>query len=44
MKLAMAVLDRNHDRIETRRTTVSHDVAWLQSDRRFPDEPRFPGQ
>src|SRR4051795_11947715 len=22
---------------------VSHDVAWLSTDRRFPGEPRFPG-
>jgi predicted transposase YbfD/YdcC len=36
-------IDKDHGRIETRRTTVSHDVAWLQSDRRYPDEPRFPG-
>lgn len=36
-------IDKDHGRIETRRTTVSHEVAWLQSDRRYPDEPRFPG-
>ncbi|SDF12516.1 ISAs1 family transposase, partial [Rhodospira trueperi] len=36
-------IDKDHGRIETRRTTVSHDVAWLPSDRRYPDEPRFPG-
>jgi len=35
--------DKDHGRIETRSTTVSHDVARLQSDRRYPDEPRFPG-
>lgn len=32
-----------HGRIEVRRHCVSHDVAWLITDRRFPDEPRFPG-
>ena len=26
-----------------RRHAVSHDVAFLQTDRRFPGEPRFPG-
>jgi hypothetical protein len=33
----------NHfpDGTEVRRR-VSHDVAWLGSDRRFPGEPRFP--
>jgi len=36
-------IDKDHGRIETRRTTVSHEVAWLQSDRRYPDEPRCPG-
>jgi predicted transposase YbfD/YdcC len=34
--------DGDHDRIETRRHYVSHDVGWLSSDRRFPGEPRFP--
>ena len=33
----------DHGRIETRRHSVSHDVAWLASDHRFPGEPRFPG-
>jgi predicted transposase YbfD/YdcC len=32
-----------HGRVETRRHCVSHDVAWLFSDRRYPDEPRMPG-
>ena len=31
----------DHGRIEVRRAFVSHDVAWLASDRRFPDERRF---
>ena len=35
-------VDGDHGRIETRRCRVSHDVAWLSSDRRFPGEPRFP--
>jgi len=35
--------DGEHGRIEVRRHCVSHDVAWLITDRRFPDEPRFPG-
>jgi predicted transposase YbfD/YdcC len=35
--------DADHGRIETRRHRVSHDVAWLASDRRFPGEARFPG-
>lgn len=34
--------DGDHGRIEVRRACVSHDVAWLASDRRFPDEWRFP--
>lgn len=34
--------DKGHGRIEVRRYTVSHTVAWLLSDRRYPGEPRFP--
>jgi predicted transposase YbfD/YdcC len=34
--------DGDHGRIEVRRHAVSHDVAWLAGDRRFPREPRFP--
>lgn len=34
--------DGDHGRIEIRRHTVSHDVSWLMTDRRFPGEPRFP--
>jgi predicted transposase YbfD/YdcC len=33
----------DHGRIETRRHTVCHDVAWLFSDRRYPGEVAFPG-
>src|SRR4051794_39701843 len=36
-------IDGDHGRIEVRRHAVSHDVAWLPTDRRFPGEPRFPG-
>lgn len=35
--------DNDHGRVEIRRHTVCHDVGWLFSDRRYPDEPRFPG-
>lgn len=35
--------DGDHGRIEIRRHRVSHDVGWLFSDRRYPDEPAFPG-
>jgi len=34
--------DANHGRSETRHHRVSHDVAWLNTNRRFPGEPRFP--
>lgn len=37
-----ASIDGDHGRIETRRCRVSHDVAWLSANRRFPGEPRFP--
>jgi predicted transposase YbfD/YdcC len=35
--------DGDHGRIEIRRHTVSQDVGWLATGRRFPGEPRFPG-
>ena len=35
--------DGDHGRIEQRRHAVLHDVAFLNTDRRFPGEPRFPG-
>jgi predicted transposase YbfD/YdcC len=35
--------DVDHGRIELRRHAVSHDIAFLTRDRRFPGEPRFPG-
>lgn len=39
----ITVLDKDHGRIETRTTTVSCDVGWLNGDRRHPGEHRFPG-
>jgi predicted transposase YbfD/YdcC len=36
-------VDGEHGRIEVRRHSVCHDVAWLFSDRRYPDQPAFPG-
>ena len=36
-------LDGDHGRIEQRRHAVIHDVGFLNTDRRFPGEPRFPG-
>jgi predicted transposase YbfD/YdcC len=35
-------VDGEHGRIEVRRHMVCHRVDWLFSDRRYPDEPRFP--
>src|SRR5215217_99846 len=35
--------DADHGRIELRRHAVSHDIAFLTGNRRFPGEPRFPG-
>jgi predicted transposase YbfD/YdcC len=35
--------DADHGRLETRRHVVGHTVAWLFSDRRYPDEPALPG-
>jgi predicted transposase YbfD/YdcC len=40
---AVEATDKDHGRIETRRTAISHDIGWLIGDRRYPDEPRFPG-
>ena len=34
--------DGDHGRIEVRRHRVEHNVDWIRSDRRFPDEWRFP--
>jgi len=35
-------IEKGHGRIETRIHAVSHDAAWLSSDRAYPDAPRFP--
>ena len=34
--------DADHGRVEERRHVVCHSIDWLFSDRRYPDEPRFP--
>jgi predicted transposase YbfD/YdcC len=34
--------DGDHARIQTRRHWVGHDIDWLFSDRRYPDEPVMP--
>jgi predicted transposase YbfD/YdcC len=36
-------VDGDHGRIEQRRHRVCHDLEWLKSDRRYPDERPFPG-
>lgn len=36
-------VDGEHGRIEVRRHSVCRAVDWLFSDRRYPDEPGFPG-
>ena len=40
---AHTTTDADHGRSETRRHRVCHDVRWLFSDRRYPDEPSLPG-
>ena len=35
-------LDKAHGRIEDRRVFVSRDIDWLEGQRRFPGEHRFP--
>jgi predicted transposase YbfD/YdcC len=35
-------VDKDHGRIETRRCRVSHEIGWLRSERRYPNEFRFP--
>jgi predicted transposase YbfD/YdcC len=35
-------LDKGHGRIEDRRVFVSRDIDWLNGQRRFPGEHRFP--
>ncbi len=38
----LETIDKGHGRIETRIHAVSHDAAWLSSERAYPDAPRFP--
>ncbi len=38
----VTVTGKDHGRIETRTTRVSHDVGWMTGDRRHPGEHRFP--
>jgi predicted transposase YbfD/YdcC len=40
---AFETTDADHGRLEIRRHRVCHDVDWIQSTRRAPGEPRFPG-
>jgi predicted transposase YbfD/YdcC len=40
---AHQTIDGEHGRIEVRRHAVCHAVDWLFPDRRYPDEPSFPG-
>jgi len=35
-------VDVDHGRLEERRHRVCHRIDWLRSDRRYPDERRFP--
>jgi predicted transposase YbfD/YdcC len=39
---AFDTVDADHGRLEERHHVVCHKVGWLASDRRFPDERRFP--
>lgn len=39
---AVTATDKDHGRIETRTTRVSHDVGWMTGERRHPGEHRFP--
>lgn len=41
--VSVAAVDKDHGRIETRTTTLSHDVSWMTGDRRHPGEHRFAG-
>jgi len=36
-------VDADNGRIEVRRHAVSHDIDWMLSDRRHPDEAPMPG-
>lgn len=35
-------VDNDHGRIERRRHSVCHDIAWMRSGRRYPHEPHMP--
>lgn len=39
----LTTTDADNGRIEVRRHAVSHDVSWVLSDRRHPDEAPLPG-
>ena len=39
---AYETVDNDHGRMETRRHRVHHQLDWLKSDRRFPEERDFP--
>ena len=41
--VSTTTIEKGHGRIETRRYVASTNVDWIASDRRYPDEPRFPG-
>ncbi len=36
-------VDKDHGRLEVRRHSVCSDIDWLNSDRRYPGEIKFPG-
>lgn len=38
---SLEIADKDHGRVEVRNYLVSHDVDWLNSDRRYPGEYRF---
>jgi predicted transposase YbfD/YdcC len=40
---SITTTEKDHGRLETRRYVASAKVDWIASDRRYPDEPRFPG-
>ena len=41
--MSVTAVEKDHGRIETRTTAVSHAIDWLTGDRRHPGEHRFPG-
>lgn len=43
LREAHETTDAGHGRIEIRHVEVTHEIGWLFSDRRYPDEPRLPG-